>query len=275
LIQNEIGATHAGAFDISAACSGFIFALNMASQAIRRGTVHTALVIGTETLSRIINWKDRNTCILFGDGAGALVLQASELPGGVYEGVMHADGSGGDLLKLPAGGSRLPASPETVAAGLHFVQMDGREVFRFATRVMARVVRETLEKNGWDIEQVAWIVPHQANYRIIESAARSLKLPIERFIINLERYGNTSTASIPLAIVEAAESGRIEPGQRLVLVGFGAGLTWGAIGLQWVGAPDQRRYFTLRPYMWWARVHAWYQRLVRFIEGLLWGRWLR
>ena len=213
--------------------------------------------------------------MLFGDGAGAFVLQANELPGGVYEGVMHADGSGGDLLSLPAGGAHQPASAETVAAGLHLIHMEGREVFRFATRVMARATQEALEKNGWDLEEVAWIVPHQANIRIIEAAARALKLPLERFIVNLDRYGNTSTASIPIAIAEAAEAGRIKPGQRMVLVGFGAGLTWGAVGLQWVGAPEEKRYFTLRPYMWWARVHAWYQRLVRFIEGLLWGRVLR
>ncbi len=275
LVQNAIGATRAGAFDLSAACSGFIFALNMAAQAVRRGSVKTALVIGAETLSRFINWEDRNTCVLFGDGAGAFVLQANELPGGVYEGVMHADGSGGDLLSLPAGGAHQPATEETVANGLHFIHMEGREVFRFATRVMARATQEVLVKNGWDLEEVAWIVPHQANLRIIEAAARALKLPPERFIINLDHFGNTSTASIPLAVVEAAEAGKIRPGQRLVLVGFGAGLTWGAVGLQWVGAPEEKRYFSLRPYMWWARVHAWYQRLVRFIEGLLWGRMLR
>ncbi len=275
LIQNEIGATKAGAFDLSAACSGFIFALNMAAQAIRTESIRTALIIGAETLSRFTNWEDRNTCVLFGDGAGAVVVQGSELPGGVYGGVIHSDGSGGDLLTLPAGGSRLPASLETVKAGQHFIHMDGRGVFRFATRVMAQATKEVLALNDWSLDDLTWVVPHQANYRIIESAARGLKLPLERFIINLERYGNTSTASIPIAITEAVAEGKIKPGDKLILVGFGAGLSWGALGLEWVGAPSEEKPIHLRPYLWWARVHAWYQRLVRFIEGLLWGRMAR
>lgn len=272
LIQNAIGATNAGAFDLSAACSGFIFALNLASQSIRTGAIKTALIIGAETLSRFVNWEDRNTCVLFGDGAGAMVLQASELPGGVYDGVIRSDGSGADLLTLPAGGSRRPASAETVASGEHFIHMDGREVFRFATRVMARATKEVLALNKWEIDDLTWVAPHQANLRIIEAAARALKLPSERFIVNLDRYGNTSTASIPIAITEAVREGKIKPGDKMVLVGFGAGLTWGAVGLEWVGAPDEEGHFTLRPYLWWARLHAWYQRAVRFIEGLLWGR---
>jgi len=225
LIQDQLGATKAGAFDLLAACTGFIFALNMAAQAIRSGSITTALVVGTETLSRFIDWKDRGTCILFGDGAGAFVLQASERPGGVLSAVMHSDGSGGDSLSLPAGGSRYPATEATVHEGQHYIKMDGKAVFRFATRVMASATQEAMDAAGLSAEQVRWIVPHQANIRIIEAAARGLKLPMDRFIVNLDRYGNTSTASIPIAMVEALEKGQIKPGDKLVMVGFGGGLT--------------------------------------------------
>ena len=215
LIQDQLGATKAGAFDLLAACSGFIYALNMGAQAIRSGSIKSALIIGSETLSRFVNWKDRNTCILFGDGAGAFVLQASDQPGGVLSAVMHSDGSGGDLLTIEGGGSRYPATEATHPR------------------------RQTLHSNGWQgslplcdtcdgfghagspgcrgIESskiCSWIIPHQANIRIIEAAARGLKLPMDRFIVNLERYGNTSTASIPMAMVEAVEKGQIKPGEN-------------------------------------------------------------
>ncbi len=161
LIQDLIGADKAGAFDLSAACSGFIYALNMAAQSIRSGSIKTALVIGTETLSRFVNWKDRNTCILFGDGAGAFVLQASEQPGGVFSAVMRSDGSGGDLLSIPAGGSRHPATEAAIHAGSQYIHMDGREVFRFATRVMASSTKEALDVAGWTVDQIQHIVPHR------------------------------------------------------------------------------------------------------------------
>src|SRR5687768_13823417 len=180
LIQDQIGASKAGAFDLLAACTGFIYALNMGAQAIRSGSIKSALIVGSETLSRFINWKDRNTCILFGDGAGAFVLQASEQPGGVLSAVMRSDGSGGDLLTIEGGGSRYPASESTVHNGRHYIQMDGKEVFRFATRVMASATQEVLACAGLTMDQVQWIVPHQANIRIIEAAARGLKLPMER-----------------------------------------------------------------------------------------------
>lgn len=272
LIQDQLGATKAGAFDLLAACSGFIYAVNMAAQAIRSGAVHNALVIGTETLSRITNWKDRNTCILFGDGAGAFVLQASERPGGVIAAVMHSDGSGGELLILPAGGSRLPASVETVSNGKHYIYMDGREVFRFATRVIAQSTEEVLEKAGLRLEEIQWIIPHQANYRIIESAARLLKFPMERFILNLDRYGNTSTASIPIAACEAAERGALKEGDKVVMVGFGAGLTWGALVAEWSGPlPSATRPVRPQRYRPIARTRSLLRRIWRFIEGLLWG----
>src|SRR5574339_809821 len=167
LIQDQLGATKAGAFDLLAACSGFIYALNMGAQAIRSGSIKNALVIGSETLSRFVNWKDRNTCILFGDGAGAFVLQASDRPGGVLSAVMHSDGSGGDLLTLPGGGSHYPASETTLHEGRHYIQMDGKEVFRFATRVMASATQEALDAANLKLEDVRWIIPHQANIRII------------------------------------------------------------------------------------------------------------
>ena len=226
IVQNKIGAINAGAFDLSAACTGFIFALNMAAQSIRTGAIESAIVIGAETLSRLTNWEDRNTCILFGDGAGAFVLQASPEPGGIIASVMRSDGSGADLLSVPAGGSAIPTSQKSVDNKLHFIQMKGREVFRFATKVMARSSQEVVTKSNWELEDVSLIIPHQANRRIIESAARNLKLPIEKFAINLHNFGNTSTASIPLAANEAVELEMIKAGDKIVLVGFGAGLTW-------------------------------------------------
>ncbi|MBM3153098.1 MAG: ketoacyl-ACP synthase III [Chloroflexi bacterium] len=270
LIQDRLGATKAGAFDLLAACTGFIYGLNMAAQAIRSGSIRSALVVGTETLSRFVNWQDRNTCILFGDGAGAFVLQAGDEPGGVLSAVLHSDGSGGGLLSLPAGGSRHPATDATVSAGMHFIHMDGKEVFRFATRVMAQATRESLAAAGLELGDIHWIVPHQANMRIIDAAARSLKLPLDRFIVNIEKYGNTSTASIPMAVCEAFEQGLLKAGNRIVLVGFGAGLTWGALTAEWTGPVGGRR---VQPWAYrvFARVRSAFRRLSRHIEGILWG----
>ena len=272
LIQDQLGATKAGAFDLLAACSGFIYALNMRAQAIRSGSIKSALIIGSETLSRFVNWKDRNTCILFGDGAGAFVLQASDLPGGVLSAVMHSDGSGGDLLSIEAGGSRYPATEATIVEGKHYVQMDGKEVFRFATRVMASATQEVLACAGLKLEDVQWIIPHQANIRIIEAAARGLKLPMDRFIVNLERYGNTSTASIPMAMVEALEKGQIKPGEKIVMVGFGAGLTWGALAAEWTGPIPSKGHVHPEQYRRFARLRSLVRRALRFVEGLLYRR---
>lgn len=272
LIQDQLGASKAGAFDLLAACSGFIYALNMGAQAIRSGSLKSVLVVGAETLSRFVNWKDRNTCILFGDGAGAFVLQASERPGGVLSAVMHSDGSGGDLLSLMGGGSHYPASESTVHEGKHFIQMDGKEVFRFATRVMASATQEVVDAAGLTVEQVRWIVPHQANIRIIEAAARGLKLPMDRFIVNLDRYGNTSTASIPIAMVEAVEKGQIQNGDKLVMVGFGAGLTWGALAAEWTGPIPSKGQVRPEQYRALGRLRSFVRRAIRFIEGLLYRR---
>jgi 3-oxoacyl-[acyl-carrier-protein] synthase III len=272
LIQDQLGATKAGAFDLLAACSGFIYALNMGAQAIRSGSIKNALIIGSETLSRFVNWKDRNTCILFGDGAGAFVLQASDQPGGVLSAVMHSDGSGGDLLTLAEGSARYPANKSTLVNGQHYIQMEGKEVFRFATRVMISATQEVLACAGLTLDQVQWIVPHQANIRIIEAAARGLKLPMDRFIVNLERYGNTSTASIPIAMVEAIEKGQIKPGQKIVMVGFGGGLTWGALAAEWTGPIPSKGHVHPEQYRRFARLRSLVRRALRFIEGLLYRR---
>lgn len=274
LIQDKLGATKAGAFDILAACSGFIFAMNMAAQSIHSGAIKNALVIGTEAMSRYVNWQDRGTCILFGDGAGAFVLQASETPGGVISAVMHSDGSGGDLLIIPGSGSALTPTEATVREGRHQIHMDGKEVYRFATKVMAQATLEVLKKSNLTLDDIQWIVPHQANYRIIEAAARGLKLPIDRFIINLQDYGNTSTASIPIATVEAVQKGQIKPGNKIVFVGFGGGLTWGALSAEWTGPLSSPSAPKIHPerYRVRARLRSIWHRIGRFIEGIIWGR---
>ncbi len=272
LVQDALGAVNAGAFDLSAACSGWIYGLSLAAQAVATGAIDHALVIGAETLSRIVNWEDRGTCILFGDGAGAVVLGPSDQPGGVLSCVMGADGSGGETLALPAGGSKLPASPETVRKKLHTIQMDGRQVFRFATRVMRDAAEEAVAKAGLTMDDVALVIPHQANSRIIETAARGLKLPMERVFTNLEKYGNTSSASIPIALCEALEAGRIQAGDRVVTVGFGAGLTWGAAVVQWVETPAPERPWRgrLRTALYWlAPIRSALRRLWRLLETWL------
>jgi len=272
LVQDQIGATKAGAFDLLAACSGFIYAVNMAAQSIRSGSIKNALVIGSETLSRFVNWKDRNTCILFGDGAGAFVLQASDQPGGVLSAVMHSDGSGADSLTLLGGGARYPASELTVHEGKHFVQMDGKAVFRFATRVMGAATKEALELAGLTTADVDWVIPHQANYRIIETAAKYLKMPMNKFVVNVERYGNTSTASIPIAAVEAVEKGQLKAGNKVVFVGFGAGLTWGALAAEWTGPMPAKKHIRPEQYRLFARLRSYLRRALRAIEGIFFRR---
>ena len=271
IVQNRIGAINAGAFDILAACTGFVFAVNMATQAIKSGSMENILVVGAETTSRFVDWTDRNTCILFGDGAGAFVLQADEEPGGVLSGVMHSDGSGADLLSLPAGGSKEPASEKTLVEGRHFMQMEGKGVFRFATRVMAGATKEALEKAGLEAKDLSLVIPHQANIRIIEAAARGLKLPMDKFMVNLDKYGNTSTASVPIATVEAVESGRLKAGDKIAFVAFGGGLSWGALTAKWTGPrPTVRKVYQKR-YLFLAKVRSVLLRAIRMVEGMLWG----
>jgi len=234
IIQDNLGAVHAGAFDLSAACSGFVYALSTARGHILAGDAEYVLVIGAETLSRMVDWTDRTTCVLFGDGAGAVLLAASDVPGGITASVLGSDGSGADLLTIPAGGSAAPASLETVSNGSHYIKMDGRAVFRFATRVMADATRRVLDKARVPISEVDLVIPHQANKRIIQnSVLTQLKIPEDKVYINVEKYGNTSTASIPIALCEAIEEGKVAPGDNLVFVGFGAGLTWAACAVKW------------------------------------------
>ncbi|MCH7663716.1 MAG: ketoacyl-ACP synthase III [Chloroflexi bacterium] len=273
IIQDRIGAVKAGAFDISAACTGFIYAIEMAAQSIRGGSVKNALVIGTETLSRIVDWTDRETCILFGDGAGAFVLQASDFPGGVLSSMMRSDGSGAEALWVPAGGSAIPTSLQTVQEGLHFVKMNGREVYRFATRVMAQGAREVIEKANLDIDDIDLFIPHQANKRIIEAAARGLKVSMDRIVVNVQKYGNTSTASIPIATCEAIEEGRLKPGDTVVFVGFGGGLTWGAIASTWTGPLTTKpRRLRLARYRRIVSARSFLRRIWRRIDAFIWGR---
>jgi 3-oxoacyl-[acyl-carrier-protein] synthase III len=236
LVQDAIGAEHAGAFDLEAGCSGFVYALATASGMIRSEMYNTVLVIGAETLSRIVDWKDRATCVLFGDGAGAVVMRGSETPGGVLASVLGSDGSGGELLMVPGGGSKHPAGPDTVLSKQHFVKMNGREVYRFATRVMAQAAKQVTERAGWSLDQIDLFIPHQANVRIIDSAAKSLNLAPGKVFVNLERYGNTSAASIPIAMCEAIDLGKIKAGDHIVMVGFGAGLTWASCAIQWTAS---------------------------------------
>ena len=233
LLQDALGSARAAAFDLSAGCTGFVYGLSVASDLIASGACENALVVGAETLSRIVNWNDRNTCVLFGDGAGAVVLRANGTNGGVLSTVLGSDGSGGNLLYVPAGGSRDPACHRTVSEGLHYIHMQGREVFRFAVRTMSTATRQVVEQAGLTLDDLKLVIPHQANQRIIEAATRSLKLTPEVVFSNLDRYGNTSAASIPIALCEAAENGRIEQGDVVVCVGFGAGLTWGAAAIRW------------------------------------------
>jgi len=271
LVQDQIGAVKAGAFDLLAACTGFVYAVNLGSQAIKSNGANNVLVIGSETLSRIVNWKDRNTCILFGDGAGAFVIQASEEPGGVISAVLRSDGSGADLLSVPASGSRHPASMQTLYDGLHYIQMNGREVFRFATRVMAEASQQAIESAHLTMDDIKIVIPHQANSRIIEAAARGLNIPMERVMMNLERYGNTSTASIPIATIEAVQTERLKPGDKTVMVAFGSGLTWGAVLVEWTGPLPFQRKVRPRQVRWTARVRSALARLRRRIDGFIWG----
>ncbi len=233
LIQDRIGAKNAAAFDLSAGCSGFVYSLGVASQMIKTGLYKKALIIGAETLSRIMNWEDRNTCVLFGDGAGAAVVGEVEEGLGVLGIDLGADGSGGKFLIQPGGGSRNPASAETVAAHDHTIHMSGQDVFKFAIQVMGQTAKRALKKAGMKPEDLDLLVPHQANMRIIHSAAKRLHMPMEKVWVNVHKYANTSAASIPIALCEAQEAGALKKGDSILLVGFGAGLTWSSIVLKW------------------------------------------
>ena len=238
IVQSELGATHAGAFDVEAACTSFVTALGVARGMISSGTVQNAVVIGAETLSRFLNFKDRTTCVLFGDGAGAVVVEASNASVGIESVVLHSEGSKGELLMVRAGGARVPATKDTLELGQHFITMQGGEVFKLAVKSMADAAEEALREAGLGLNDMAIMIPHQANLRIIEGVAKRLHFPMDKVFVNIQRYGNTSAASVPIAIAEAAAAGRLKRGDKVLLVAFGGGFTWGASVLEWFGPHD-------------------------------------
>ena len=233
LVQRKIGARRAAAFDLEAACSGFIYGLEIAQQFIMSRTYDTVLVIGAEKLSTIVDWKDRNTCVLFGDGAGAAVLQNRANAHGLLTAVMGADGEKADLLFMPGGGSRCPATAESVTSRLHYLRMEGKETFKNAVQAMVTAANEALRRCEIDITRIKCIVPHQANRRIIDAMGERLGAKPEQLFVNVHKYGNTSAASVAIALDEAVESGRVQRGDLILLVVFGAGLTWGAAVIEW------------------------------------------
>jgi 3-oxoacyl-[acyl-carrier-protein] synthase III len=233
LVQQKLGARRAAAFDLEAACSGFIFGLEVGQQFIMSRTYDTVLVIGAEKLSSIVNWKDRNTCVLFGDGAGAAVLQNRPNAHGLLTAVMGADGGKSNLLFMPGGGSRCPATLETVSGKLHYLQMEGRETFKSAVQAMCTAAQEALRRCEVDISKIKCIIPHQANRRIIDVVGERLGAAPHQLFVNVNRYGNTSAASVAIALDEAVASGRIHRGDLILLIVFGAGLTWGAAVIEW------------------------------------------
>ncbi|HET6418828.1 MAG TPA: beta-ketoacyl-ACP synthase III [Geobacteraceae bacterium] len=233
IVQNNLGAVNAAAFDISAACSGFIYALAVVDNFIKSGTVKKALVIGAEVLSRIVDWTDRNTCVLFGDGSGAVVLEATEGDRGILSTHIHSDGSYWELLNQPACGNRNPASQRVLDEKLAFLRMQGNDVFKLAVRAMEEAANEALAANNMNTADINLFIPHQANRRIIDSIGKRLKLGDDQVYVNLERYGNTSAASIPIALDEANRAGRIKENDVLIFDAFGGGLTWAATLLRW------------------------------------------
>jgi len=230
ILQKRLGAPHAAAFDVSAGCTGFIYGLSVARQFVSTGACRTVLVVGVEVLSKITDWTDRSTCVLFGDGAGAAVLKADTEPDkGILATYMAADGGGGEHLYMPAGGSRLPASIETVQQRLHTLKMNGNATFKVAVRAMADAVRHLLRQTGLEPDDIKLLIPHQANLRIIEATTKLLKFPSERVFVNIAKYANTSSATTIIALDEARKAGLVHPGDVVMLVAFGAGLTWGSV----------------------------------------------
>lgn len=234
LVQNMLGITNnCPSFDISAACTGFSYALSIAESFVKSGAYKNVLVIGSDVLSKMVDWQDRTTCILFGDGAGAVVVGRCEEGYGIIKSVLHSDGSGTDILKIPAGGTAIPASRESVENRQHYIKMNGNEVFKFATRIIPRTCEELLDKTQYIMEDISYLIPHQANDRILKAAALRMNIPRNKIMKNLDKYGNTSTASIPLALHELSASNKLKKSDIVLLVGFGAGLTWGGNLIRW------------------------------------------
>lgn len=234
LVQKNIGATKAAAFDLEAACTGFIYGTAMADQMVKTGFYKKVLVIGAETLSRIVDWSDRNTCVLFGDGAGAAIIGQVPEGSGILANYLGADGNGGEFLKLPAGGSRLSTTEDTLKSRLHYINMKGNDVYKFAVKIMGNAAEEVLKRADIDPGEIDLLIPHQANNRIVECAVKRLNLSMDKVIVNLQYYGNTSAASIPVALDEAVRTGRIKKDDIVLMVGFGGGLTWGSTVVKWV-----------------------------------------
>ena len=234
IVQNALGATNAAAFDLAAGCSGWAYGLSVANAFVSSGIYNHVMVIGADLLTKLTNWTDRGTCILFGDGAGAGIVAPVEEGSGFLGFELGSDGSGAETLKIHAGGSRCPCTHEDVDAYRNKIYMEGREVFKFAVKIQGEAIERVLAKCGINIDDINLVVPHQANIRIIDSAVKRLGLPQDRFFVNLQKYGNTSAASIPIAIDEAIQEGKIKKGDTIVVVGFGAGLTWGAGVMKWV-----------------------------------------
>ncbi len=238
LVQKRLGADSAGAFDLNSACTGFLYALVVGTQFIRTGTCRRVLVAAGETLSRFMNYQDRSTCVLFGDGAAAVVLEATEQPAGVLSTVLGARGDVEHMLAIEAGGSALPASAGTVAAGEHFVRMQGNELFKFAVRAMAQSAREAVDRAGLPWSAIHRVIPHQANARIIAATQEALGLPTDKVFVNVDRYGNTGSTSVPIALGEFLDQGPITVGDHILLVAFGGGLSWAAAVLRWADIPQ-------------------------------------
>lgn len=232
LVQQKLKAKNAACFDLSAGCTGFIYALVCAYEFIKSGMYNNVLIFGSETLSRIVDWEDRNTCVLFGDGAGACVIGRVNEGGIIYK-LLGADGTKSELLYIPAGGSKEPATIDTVRDRKHYIKMNGKEVFRFAVSIIEEMVKRITKESGCQVEEVDYFLPHQANMRIIDSAFRKLNIPMDKVIVNLDKYGNMSAASIPVALDEVVKSGKVKKNDKIMLLGFGAGLTWGGVLIEW------------------------------------------
>lgn len=232
-LQTKLGASKCGAFDMAAACSGFPYAVGIADAFVRAGIYKNILAVGSEVLSGFIDWSDRSTCVLFGDGAGAAIVSAAKDGHGILANILGADGSQGDLLKIPGGGSAVPPSEESIKSGLHFLKMQGSEIFKIAVKTMENAVRDVVKKADLSISDIKCVIPHQANMRILQAVAERLELPSESFYINVNRYGNMSSASTAVALYEAVKTGKIKKGDHVVLVAFGGGLTWAATLIKW------------------------------------------
>ena len=233
IVQDKIGAKNAWGFDIAAACSGFVYAMETGAKMIESGRYNNVMVMGADTMSSIIDYSDRNTCVIFGDGGGGVLLEPTDTDAGVLDSVLHTDGSGSQYLKVPAGGSVHPASKDTIEKKMHYVYQDGKTIFKFAVKKMAEVSKQILDNNGFTGSDVKLFIPHQANRRIIDAAAKRCGLRADQILVNINKYGNTTAGTIPIALDEAVETDRLNNGDLLLLAAFGGGFTWGSMLIRW------------------------------------------